>query len=77
MKEKPVHRFYLALVLFASSAAALVIGLALSSFRRVAGGKATGFGVVLGSPAENLWRLLIAILLAVVSYWLAGKLIHH
>lgn len=34
-----------------------------------------GFGFVLGSPAENIVRVLILVLFGVLAYWVSGKLV--
>jgi hypothetical protein len=35
----------------------------------------TGFGFVSGSPAENAFRILVLVLIALVAYWISGKLL--
>jgi hypothetical protein len=38
-------------------------------------GRVTGFAFVIGSPVENLARIVILLLLALLAYWLSGKLV--
>lgn len=74
---KEMKRFLLCAALFVVSAAVL-FGISLfRAFRRISEGHATGTGFVLGSPAENLVRLTILVLLAVLSYWISGKFVHN
>ena len=46
-----------------------------STLLRMYRGRVTGFAFVIGSPSENLARILVLLLLALLAYWLSGKLV--
>jgi threonine/homoserine/homoserine lactone efflux protein len=47
----------------------------IAAYRSISGGRATGVGFVMGSPAENLFRILMVVVLAFLAYWISGKLV--
>jgi len=44
-------------------------------YRHMSTGKATGIGFVVGSPTENLFRVVVLAVLAALAYWLSGSLL--
>jgi hypothetical protein len=47
----------------------------LLPLRRISEARATGIGLVLGSPVENFVRLAILLLLGILTFWFSGKLV--
>ena len=70
-------RWLVALALFVVSSTSVVGLMLYRAYRSVSEEHATGFAFVLGSPAENVFRVLVLILLAVGAYWASGRLVSH
>jgi hypothetical protein len=58
-----------------ASLAVLMLPTAVAAYRNIAKGNATGIGFAVGSPAENALRLLVVLALALLAFWLSGRVI--
>ena len=70
-----MKRLLIATLIFFGSIILLQGMLLGSTLVRMYSSRVTGFAIVLGSPAENLVRVLVLLLLGLLAYWLSGKLV--
>lgn len=54
---------------------ALVVPDLIRIRRRMSRDTATGVGFVVGSRTENLFRIAVLCVVAIVAYWLSGRLL--
>ena len=70
-----LKRLAVAFGIFVVSLAVLMLPTVMAAYRNVTRGNATGLGFATGSASENVFRVLILLLLAFVAFWLSGKLV--
>jgi len=70
-------RLLVALGFFVLLLCALLVPDVIRIWRRMNRGKATGIGFVVGSRAENIFRLVVVIVLTIFAYWLSGKFVEE
>ena len=51
----------------------LMLPVLIRIYVRMSRGGATGIGFVRGSLTENLFRVVVLLILAMLAYWLSGK----
>jgi hypothetical protein len=70
-----MKRLAVAFGVFIVSLAVLMLPTLIGMYRDIENGKATGFAFVLGSSAENVYRLAVLLVLWMFAYWISGKLV--
>ena len=69
------ERLIVACVIFFVLLVVLHLPVLIRIYRHMSKGSGTGIGLVMGSPLENVFRLVIVLILATLAYWLSGKLL--
>lgn len=69
-----VKRLLVGLVIFFISLGLLLLPSLLSVYQGMSQG-ATGFAFVVGSAGENIFRIGVLVVSAILAYWLSGRLI--
>ena len=70
-----MRRWLIAILIFLGTVILLQGMLLGPSLVRMYRSHVTGFAIVMGSPAENVVRILVLLLLGLLAYWLSGKLV--
>jgi hypothetical protein len=70
-----LKRLLLAALIFLGTIGILLVPALVAAYRAIAKGGGTGIAFVVGSVAENVFRVVILLLLALLAWWISGKLI--
>jgi hypothetical protein len=70
-----VKRLLVATLIFLGSVFLLLVVLLGPALVQMFRGGIFGFGITVGSRAENLVRILVLLLLGLFAYWISGKLV--
>ena len=73
--NKALKRLLVAALIFLGSIGVLLVPALVAVYRAIAKGGASGIGFVVGAMAENIFRLVVLLLLALLAWWIAGKLV--
>ena len=72
-----VQRFLIAAAIFLVLLGLVLLPTLLQLCRALSRGGASGVGIVVGSPAENVFRAVVLVLLLIAAYWVSGKLVRQ
>lgn len=70
-----IKRVAVAVGIFFVLVGVLMLPTIISVYRNLTRDEASGVGFVMGSPAENVFRAVVLLVLASIAFWLSGKLI--
>lgn len=70
-----VKRVTVAVGIFFVLLGVLMLPTIIAVYRSLTRDEATGVGFVMGSPGENVFRVVVLLVLASIAFWLSGKLI--
>ena len=68
-----LRRLAVATLMFLGMVGAVLLPTLVALYREISQGKASG--IIVGSPAENSFRMVVLLFLAVLAFWLSGKLV--
>ena len=70
-----MKRLAVAGVIFLVEIAVLMLPVLISIYRGITHERATGIAFVWGSATENVFRIVVLLILAMFAYWLSGRLV--
>jgi hypothetical protein len=70
-----LKRLIVASVIFLVEIAVLMLPILIGIYRGITRERATGIAFVLGSATENVFRIVVLLILAILAYWLSGRLV--